>query len=75
VDRIIEHLNLTFVAEKPPPSHVLEQVALMAAEERAMLTSIHGRNYPFHMKCSLDSELNGSFKKKGGSPFGEPPIN
>jgi hypothetical protein len=24
---------LTFVAEKPPPSQVLEQVALMAAEE------------------------------------------
>ena len=34
VDRIIEHLKLTFVAEKPPPSHVIEQVALMAAEER-----------------------------------------
>ena len=35
VDRIIDHLKLTFVAEKPPPSHVFEQVALMAAEERA----------------------------------------
>jgi len=35
VDRIIDHLNLTFVAEKPPPPHVFEQVALMAAEERA----------------------------------------
>jgi hypothetical protein len=34
VDRIIDHLKLTFVAEKPPPSHVIEQVALMAAEER-----------------------------------------
>lgn len=34
VDRIIEHVKLTFVAEKPPPSHVFEQVALMAAEER-----------------------------------------
>ena len=30
---IIRHLELTFVAEKPPPSHVFEQVALMAAEE------------------------------------------
>jgi hypothetical protein len=29
----IDHLNLTFVAEKPPPSHVFEQVALAAAEE------------------------------------------
>jgi len=33
VDRIIRHLELTFVAEKPPPSHVFEPVALMAAEE------------------------------------------
>jgi hypothetical protein len=31
VDRIIDHLKLTFVPEKPPPSHVFEQVALMAA--------------------------------------------
>ena len=34
VGRIIEHLKLRFVAEKPPPSRVFEQVALMAAEER-----------------------------------------
>jgi len=33
VDRIIDHLKLTFVADKPPPSHVIEQVALTAAEE------------------------------------------
>ena len=33
VDRIIDHLKLRFVAEKPPPSYVFEQVALMAAEE------------------------------------------
>jgi len=26
--------KLTFVAEKPPPSYVIEQVAMMAAEER-----------------------------------------
>ena len=32
-DRIIDHLGLTFGAEKPPPSRVFEQVALMAAEE------------------------------------------
>lgn len=32
VDRIIDHLGLTFVAEKPP-SHVIEPVALMAAEQ------------------------------------------
>ena len=33
VDRIIRHLELTFVAEKPPPAYALEQVALMAAEK------------------------------------------
>jgi len=32
VDRIVEHLKLTFVADKPPPSHVFEQVALLEAE-------------------------------------------
>ena len=31
----LDHLNLTFVAEKPLPSRVIEQVALMVAEERA----------------------------------------
>jgi len=34
VDRIIDHLKLRFVAEKPPPAYLFEQVALMAAEER-----------------------------------------
>ncbi|TRZ90194.1 acid--CoA ligase [bacterium] len=33
IDRIIGHLKLTFVAAKPPPSHIFEQVALAAAEE------------------------------------------
>ena len=33
VDRIIRHLKLTFIAERPPLSEVFEQVALMAAEE------------------------------------------
>jgi hypothetical protein len=35
VDRIIDHMKLTFVAAKPPPCHVFEQVALAAAEENA----------------------------------------
>jgi hypothetical protein len=35
VDRIIDHLKLVFVAEKPPPSRVFEQVGLMAAEQGA----------------------------------------
>ena len=34
VDRIIDHLKLTFVAEKPPPSRVATEVALIATEER-----------------------------------------
>jgi hypothetical protein len=33
VDRIIRHLELTFVAEEPPPAYALGQIALMAAEE------------------------------------------
>jgi hypothetical protein len=33
VDRIMEHLKLTFATEEPPPCHVFEQDALMAAEE------------------------------------------
>jgi len=33
VDRIIDHLKLQFVAAKPPPLRVFEQVALAAAEE------------------------------------------
>jgi hypothetical protein len=35
VDRIIDHLGLTFVADKPPRSHVFTEVALMAAQENA----------------------------------------
>jgi hypothetical protein len=33
VDRISDHLKLWFVAAKPPPSQVFEQVSLTAAEE------------------------------------------
>jgi hypothetical protein len=32
VDRIIDHLKLTFVAERPPPPRVAYQELLMAAE-------------------------------------------
>ena len=31
VDRIIDHLKLVFVVAKPQPSHVFEQVALLAS--------------------------------------------
>ncbi|MFZ2055096.1 MAG: acid--CoA ligase [Candidatus Aminicenantales bacterium] len=32
VDRIIDHLKMTFVADKPPPPRLAYQEALMAAE-------------------------------------------
>jgi hypothetical protein len=35
VDRIINHLKLTFVAAKPPPSHLAYQEVLMAVETSA----------------------------------------
>jgi hypothetical protein len=35
VDRIIGHLKLTFVAERPPPPHIAYQELLMAAEAPA----------------------------------------
>jgi hypothetical protein len=39
VHRIIRHLELTFVAKKPLPSRVSENVALMAALMEAMRTA------------------------------------
>jgi hypothetical protein len=35
VDRIIDHLKLTFVAERPPPAHLAYQEVLTAAEAPA----------------------------------------
>jgi hypothetical protein len=35
VDRIISHLKLTFVAERPPPPHIAYQELLLAAESSA----------------------------------------
>jgi len=35
VDRIINHLKLTFVAERPPPPHIACQEVLVAAEASA----------------------------------------
>jgi hypothetical protein len=32
VDRIIDHLKLTFVAERPPPPQIAYQESLVAAE-------------------------------------------
>jgi hypothetical protein len=32
VDRIIDHLKLTFVADKPPPAHLAYQEILVAVE-------------------------------------------
>jgi len=39
VDRIINHLKLTFVADKPPPPHLAYQEVLMAAEAPAEYSS------------------------------------
>jgi hypothetical protein len=35
VDRLIDHLKLTFVADKPPPPHIAYQELLTAAETSA----------------------------------------
>jgi len=35
VDRIINHLKLSFVASKPPPPHIASQELLMTAETSA----------------------------------------
>ena len=35
VGRVINHLKLTFVADKPPPPHIAYQELLMAAETAA----------------------------------------
>ncbi len=34
IDKIISHLKLTFMAERPPPTKRIQQELLMAAEER-----------------------------------------
>jgi hypothetical protein len=35
VDKIIDHLKLTFVADRPPPPHLVYQEVLTAAETTA----------------------------------------
>ena len=39
VDRIIDHLKLTFVADKPPPPQIAYQEHLMTAEPRLSIFS------------------------------------
>jgi hypothetical protein len=34
IDKIINHLKLTFMAERPPPPQIVQQELLIAAEER-----------------------------------------
>jgi len=34
IDKIIDHLKLSFVAERPPPPQFVQKELLMAAEER-----------------------------------------
>ncbi len=42
MDRIIDHLNLMFLAEKLPPSRVFCDVALTAAEESGGIDRVLG---------------------------------
>ena len=39
VDRIIDHLKLTFLAQRPPPPQITYQEVLMAAEASAEYSS------------------------------------
>jgi len=34
IDKIIDHLKLSFIAERPPPPQVLQHELLTAAEEK-----------------------------------------
>ena len=34
IEKIIKHLKLTFMAERPPPSQIVQQELLTAAEDR-----------------------------------------
>ena len=34
IDKIIRHLKISFMTERPPPPHVVQQEPLVAAEER-----------------------------------------
>ena len=45
IARIIAHLKLIFMAERPPPSQVVQQELMMAAEERGeyLLCYTHSR--------------------------------
>jgi len=37
VDRIINHLKLSFAAERPPPPHVVSQEFLMTSEGKSQV--------------------------------------
>ena len=49
VGRIIDHLKLTFVAEKPPPSRVLTEVALNVLEEMLRFGASFGGEQSGHI--------------------------
>jgi hypothetical protein len=42
VDRIIDHLKLTFIAERPPPPQLAYQEVLMAAETAGEYSALFG---------------------------------
>ena len=63
VDRIIGHLKLTFVAERPPSSPVFEQVALLEAEVRIPRDS--GRVFR-RKAATIPSEAGHPFRRESG---------
>lgn len=77
VDRIIRHLALTFVAEKPPPAHVFEQVekgnsyptAFPAANRR--LTRCRVWKYHKPMLARANHEADGGNPAPGGMIFSQ----
>jgi hypothetical protein len=71
VDGIIEHLKLRFIAEKPPPSRIPEQVALLfltSSNPRFMLTcgDEMGKRHEIGPASGRSRKRN-SYPKAGGS--------
>jgi len=52
VDKIINHLKLTFVASKPPPSRVAYQEVLTAAETGAEYSAVQLRKNKILPSCT-----------------------
>jgi len=61
VDRIINHLKLTFVTERPPPPRIVYQELFIAAEERMVLRTSLVVLYRFVGERLFYSWLLGTF--------------